>query len=138
MNYCYFIYTNNNKTYIGATIDIDHRLRQHNGELSGGAKYTSIQIKNGFEWKIGCYLKNIPEWRSALQIEWKWKQLGRTEYKYIRNPIYRRLYSLKKLLLLEKPTSKSIPYECYPTGPIEIIWNSDELKKYYDDIQIDV
>ena len=30
-----------NKTYIGATIHLERRLRQHNRELKGGAKYTS-------------------------------------------------------------------------------------------------
>jgi predicted GIY-YIG superfamily endonuclease len=137
MVYCYLLYTIENKTYIGATVDVNHRLRQHNCEIVGGAKYTSIQLQRGFEWKLGCYITNIPEWRSALQIEWKWKQLGRTEYKHIRDPIYRRLYSLKKLLSLEKPTSKSIPYDAYPSGPPQIVWNSDELKIYYDTIQLD-
>lgn len=131
MYYCYFIYTDDNKTYIGATVDINHRLRQHNGEITGGAKYTSIQHKKGFEWKIGCYLTNIPEWRSALQIEWKWKQLGRIKYKHIRNPLERRLYSLKELLLLEKPTMNSIPYDSYPDGSPIIVWKSDELKNIY-------
>jgi predicted GIY-YIG superfamily endonuclease len=135
--YCYLLFTNNKHTYIGATIDIDHRLRQHNGELVGGAKYTKIQLNKGLTWNRICYLTNIPEWRSALQIEWKWKQLGRTTYKHIRDPIYRRLYSLKKLLSLEKPTNISIPYDAYPSGPPQIIWEVDEYKQYYDSLQID-
>ena len=81
-------------------------------------------------WKRACYIKNIPEWRSALQIEWRWKQLGRTLFKHIRNPIERRLHSLKMLLRLEKPTSKSIPYDSYPEC-IEIVWDSDEFKSMY-------
>lgn len=132
--YCYLLYTNKKHTYIGATIDIDHRLRQHNGELVGGAKYTKIQIKNGLSWNRICYLTNIPEWRSALQIEWKWKQIGRTECKSIRDPIYRRLHSLKKLLSLEKPTLTSIPYDAYPSGPPQIIWEVEEYKLYYDSL----
>lgn len=135
--YCYMIYTDNNKTYIGATINIEHRIRQHNKEISGGAKATSIQVSQGYTWKYACYITNIPEWRTALQIEWKWKQLGRTEYKHISDPIHRRLHSLKKLLLLEKPTSKSIPYDSYPTGPLKIIWNSSEFERYYYNIQED-
>ena len=132
--YCYLLYTNKKHTYVGATIDIDHRLRQHNGELVGGAKYTKIQIQKGLSWNRICYLTNIPEWRSALQIEWKWKQLGRTEYKNIRDPIHRRLHSLKKLLSLEKPTLTSIPYDAYPSGLPQIIWEVDEYKQYYESL----
>jgi hypothetical protein len=117
---------------------LDHRLRQHNKEISGGAKATSIRVAQGLSWKRACHITNIPEWKSALQLEWKWKQLGRTTYKHIHNPIERRLYSLKKLLSLEKPTQKSIPYDAYPNGPPEIIWELDELKQLYDSLHSSV
>jgi predicted GIY-YIG superfamily endonuclease len=134
--YCYMLYTEKNHTYIGATTEPDRRLRQHNKEMSGGARATSIRVVQGLTWKRGCYISNIPEWRTALQIEWRWKQLSRTEFKHIKNPIERRLYSLKKLLNLEKPTEKSIPYEAYPDGIPIIIWDSDEIKNIYDKIMI--
>lgn len=130
MSYCYMLYTEG-QTYIGATVDPDRRLRQHNKEISGGARATGIKVAQGLTWKRACYLKNIPEWRSALQIEWRWKQLGRTQCKHIRNPIERRLRSLKMLLSLEKPTSSAIPYDAYPTR-LEIVWDSEELKQMYD------
>ena len=136
MNYCYMLYTDKNQTYIGATIDPNRRLRQHNKEISGGARATGIRVAEGLTWKRGCYITGILEWRSALQIEWRWKQLGRTQFKHIKNPIHRRLYSLKKLLSLEKPTEKSIPYESYPSGPPEIILDSDEFKTIYESINI--
>ena len=130
-SYCYMLYTDNGQTYIGATVDPDRRLRQHNKEISGGARATGIRVAQGLTWKRACYITGIPEWRSALQIEWRWKQLGRTQCKHIKNPIERRLYSLKRLLALEKPTEKGIPYESYPSGPPEIIWDSEELKEKY-------
>jgi structure-specific endonuclease subunit SLX1 len=131
------LYTDDlSKTYVGATTEPDRRLRQHNKEISGGAKATGISVQQGLTLKRACYIKGIPEWRSALQIEWRWKQLGRTLYKHIRNPIHRRLYSLKKLLSLDKPTEMAIPYEAYPTGPPEIIWESDELKNIYNSLDI--
>jgi structure-specific endonuclease subunit SLX1 len=130
------LYTNEGQTYVGATVDPDRRLRQHNKEISGGARATGMRVEQGLTWKRGCYITNIPEWRSALQIEWRWKQLGRTQFKHIKNPIERRLYSLKKLLSLEKPTEKGIPYDAYPSGPPQIVWDSDEFKKKYDNIII--
>lgn len=136
MNYCYLLYTDAGQTYVGATVDPDRRLRQHNREISGGAKATSIRVNEGLTWNRACYISNIPEWRSALQIEWRWKQLGRTQFKHIKNPIDRRLYSLKKLLSLEKPTNMAIPYEAYPSGLPIIIWDSDELRDKYDKIII--
>lgn len=134
--YCYMLYTDEGQTYIGATVDPDRRLRQHNKEITGGARATGIRVAQGLTWKRACYIQGIPEWRSALQIEWRWKQLGRTQFKHIRNPIERRLYSLKKLLALEKPTEKGIPYESYPSGSPEIVWESDELYGLYDSINI--
>jgi predicted GIY-YIG superfamily endonuclease len=135
-NYCYFLYTNNNQTYIGATVNLDRRLRQHNKELVGGARATGIRVEQGLTWSRACYITGIPEWRSALQIEWRWKQLGRTEFKNIRDPIRRRLYSLKRLLSMEKPTNHGIPYDAYPSGPPYIIWESDEIKEIYEKIII--
>jgi predicted GIY-YIG superfamily endonuclease len=131
-SYCYMLYTDEGQTYIGATVDLDRRLRQHNKEISGGARATGIRVAQGLIWKRACYIKGIPEWRSALQIEWRWKQLGRTQFKHIRNPIERRLYSLKKLLSLEKPTEKAIPYNEYSSGPPQIMWDSEELKEKYN------
>ena len=35
--YVYFIKSTNESTYIGATVDLDKRIRQHNKEIKGGA-----------------------------------------------------------------------------------------------------
>lgn len=134
MFYCYLLYTDGGHTYVGATTDPDRRLQQHNGERSGGARATGIRVHQGYEWKRACYLAGIPEWRSALQIEWRWKQLGRTQCKSVRNPIDRRLTSLRYLLDLDKPTSQAVPYQCYPEGPPQIVWDSEELRMKYDQL----
>lgn len=131
MFYCYLLYTDGGHTYVGATTDPDRRLQQHNGERSGGARATGIRVHQGYEWKRACYVKGIPEWRSALQMEWRWKQLGRTRFSSIRNPIDRRLASLHYLLTLDKPTSASVPYDCYPEGPPQVVWDSEELHTRY-------
>ena len=33
--------TFNKKTYLGVTVNIERRIRQHNGELVGGARYNA-------------------------------------------------------------------------------------------------
>ena len=132
--YCYMLYTDEGQTYIGATVDPDRRLRQHNKEIKGGARATAIRVNQGLTWKRACYITGIPEWRSALQIEWRWKQLGRTRCKHIRNPIERRLHSLKLLLSLEKSTEKAIPYDAYPSGPPQVVWDDEELREKFNNL----
>jgi predicted GIY-YIG superfamily endonuclease len=133
--YCYLLYTNEGQTYVGATVDPDRRLRQHNKELVGGARATGIRVQQGLIWKRACYV-TLPEWRTALQFEWRWKQLGRTRCKHIHQPIKRRLHSLATLLSLEKPTESAIPYDAYPDGRPEIHWDSDDLRAQYEQIRL--
>ena len=55
----YLLYNTDNKsTYIGITTNKERRLRQHNGDLVGGAKYTKLQKRNG-EWKFYGWLQLI-------------------------------------------------------------------------------
>ncbi len=127
--YCYLLCTTSGShTYVGATTDPDRRLKQHNGQKAGGARATGIQVARGAVWRRVCVIEGIPEWRSALQLEWRWKQLSRQERKGVKNPIHRRLLALHRLLRLEKPTETAIPYDAYPDGPPRIRWEvpSDE------------
>ncbi len=63
------INTNNNYTYIGITNNQPRRIRQHNGELVGGAKYTSNFKKDG-EWLYYGTINNLSK-NIALSIEKK-------------------------------------------------------------------
>ena len=131
--YCYFLYTDQGHTYIGATVDPDRRLLQHNGKRAGGARATGIRVAQGLEWKRACYVA-LPEWKTALQFEWRWKQLGRTQCKSVRHPIDRRLRSLHRLLSLEKPTEAAIPYDAYPEGRPTSHWESVEMEERFHSI----
>ena len=99
--FVYFIEATNGNTYIGATVDLDKRIRQHNKEITGGATATSIQVNKGEVWSYVCYIKNCPTWNAALQCEWRWKKISRQIQmeKPYQNPKERRLEALKKLLL---------------------------------------
>lgn len=69
-HYCYVLYNDSGKTYNGYTINTSRRLRQHNGELVGGAKYTSRY--NG--WKF-LYIITSTQFtkNTALSFEWSIK-----------------------------------------------------------------
>ena len=117
-------------TYVGATVDLNHRLRQHNKELAGGAHATSVKVAQGCTWNRICFIQGFPDWSSALQFEWRLKQLSRMLLKTNKSdaPIQRRIQALHQLLSLDKPTTKAIPYSSWPSPP-EIIWEICETNK---------
>ena len=120
-SYVYMLVSTDNKsTYIGATVDLDRRLRQHNKEIKGGAYATGIKVSTGQQWSRCCYVSGFPTWQSALQFEWRWKQITRKFHKIpCLTPIQRRMMALEELCQLEKSTEKAIPYSEWPT-PLEI------------------
>lgn len=56
------------RTYVGYSVDPFHRIRQHNGELVGGAGATSM----GRPYMIICIISGFPTKRAALQFEKAW------------------------------------------------------------------
>jgi structure-specific endonuclease subunit SLX1 len=71
--FCYMLASNDGKkTYVGATIDPNRRLRQHNGELVGGARATK-----GRAWTRKFLVGGFDCERAALRFEWRWKYLTR-------------------------------------------------------------
>ena len=123
-------------TYVGATINLDHRLRQHNKELVGGAHATSIKVAQGHTWRRVCHVEGFPDWSAALQFEWRLKQLSRKLFqtknkdkdanqnanvKSVKS-IDRRIQALHQLLALERPTSKAKAYSEWYKPP-EIVWD---------------
>lgn len=117
--YVYFIESTNGSTYIGATVDLDKRIRQHNKELKGGATATSIKVNQGEVWSYVCYVENFPSWNEALKFEWRWKQISRQLQRTnpTQKPLEKRLEALKKLLELDKPTSKAELYSAWDIPP---------------------
>ena len=124
-------------TYVGATIDLDHRLRQHNKDLAGGAHATSIKVAQGHTWRRVCHVEGFPDWSAALQFEWRLKQLSRKLFKNKNKDknadkdvnqnasvksIDRRIQALHQLLALERPTSKAKAYSEWCKPP-EIVWD---------------
>jgi len=114
--FVYLLEATNKSTYVGATIDIDRRLRQHNKEISGGAVATGIKVAKGETWRRHCYVSGFPTWQAALQFEWRWKQLSR-KLPQAMNPLERRMNALTSLLNLERSTSKAMPFSEWEQFP---------------------
>jgi len=125
--YVYCLQSTDGSTYIGATIDLQHRLRQHNKELVGGAQITSRKVVRGQLWTCYCYVEGFPNWQACLQFEWRWKQISRKVKK--ETPIDRRTSALETLLALDRSTQKAIPYSEWNTPPCVKYPESTELPK---------
>jgi len=119
-------------TYVGATVDLAHRLRQHNKEIKGGAVATGIRVAKGDIWIRAAHVSGFPDWQAALQFEWRWKQLSRKLPAKMK-PLERRMNALKQLLALERSTTKAKAYSEWVLKP-EIIWGDDEAKMIFDKI----
>jgi len=128
--FVYLLLSSDNSTYVGATVDLERRLRQHNKEIKGGAFATGSKVEKGETWIRAAHVEGFPDWQSALQFEWRWKQLTRklTNYK---KPIERRMIALKQLLALERPTTKAKAYSEWLTPP-EVILEDEEARQYYE------
>jgi len=104
--YCYLLFTSNQRqTYIGATVDPNRRLRQHNQELAGGARRTK-----GYVWQRALYVGGFPDWNATLQFEWSWKRHGRGK-----PGLAGKLDALLNLLHSEKSTSTATPFRYWPS-----------------------
>jgi ribA/ribD-fused uncharacterized protein len=102
MTHCYLLISGT-RTYIGATYDPDHRLRQHNGELVGGAKATS-----GHKWERVMLVSGFADWRTTLQFEWAWKYFSRkTGIKGLPG----RIAGLYNLLHANRATKNAVPFK---------------------------
>ena len=116
MSFVYLLECTDNATYVGATINLEKRLRQHRGEIKGGAKATTRKIKEGKTWERVCYVSGFPTWQSALQFEWRWKHLSRRISN--KSPLERRLLALQRLLGLSQSTSKALPFAEWEQEPV--------------------
>jgi len=80
------------RTYVGATLDVDRRLQQHNGQKGGGARATA-RVPGG--WYRVCYIKGFSDKREALRFEWWWK---RRSAKLKGTPLERRQSAMEQMM----------------------------------------
>ncbi|EEB06434.1 structure-specific endonuclease catalytic subunit [Schizosaccharomyces japonicus yFS275] len=98
MFYCCYLLVSekaaSRSVYIGSTPDPARRLRQHNGEIKGGAYKT----KRSRPWKVACFVHGFPTKIAALQFEWVWQHPQSTRHDDLRQ--HSRVVSVKRQTLL--------------------------------------
>lgn len=116
-----------NYTYNGSTNDFKRRIRQHNGEIKGGAKYT----RGKGEWEPYCIISGFENKIETLQAEWKIKTVqGRRRPRKFSKPIGR-IKGLNEILKLDKFTSNCTKNICDYDLTIYI---DDEYKEYLKNV----
>lgn len=85
--------TENNRTYVGITNNLERRIRQHNGEIKGGAKYTR-NFKGDGQWKYHLYVSGFSK-NESLSIE---RSVKNTRNGIKGTPLERRVQSINRYL----------------------------------------
>lgn len=106
-HYCYLL-SNKNHTYIGYTTDPKRRLKQHNGILKGGGKYT----RRYRPWKLKIIIKGFKNGKQARQFEYAWKHPSKSRF-------------------LKNVKGRSLPRDklCYLLGNLDFFKNIKIIKK---------
>ena len=71
-NWSFYIIKNKECTYAGVSPDPVQRLRKHNGEICGGAKYT---LSKGCGWEHICLVHGFHDKIQSMQFEWAVKHV---------------------------------------------------------------
>jgi structure-specific endonuclease subunit SLX1 len=129
-SFVYLLVSTSGNTYVGATIDLNRRLRQHNKEIKGGAHATTIKVQQGEVWVRAAHVSGFPDWQAALQFEWRFKQISR-KLSLKMQPLERRLRALKELIGLPQSTTKAIPFKEWLVPP-EVHLETTEAEAIYN------
>jgi predicted GIY-YIG superfamily endonuclease len=111
-NWVCYIIENEKYTYVGVSNNAIKRLRAHNGEIKGGAKYTTSK---GSGWKHVCIITGFPTKIESMQFEWALKHIPPRNAGGIHNRI-------KKLFLLCNKIQWTKNSPLAETMPLTIVW----------------
>ena len=100
-------HTIHNKTYLGITNNLKRRLRQHNCEIKGGAKYTSSFLLDG-KWEYYMIIKDLTK-SNALSYERIIK--NRRKKGKGKTPLEKRMYLINNLISENKKLSEKILFK---------------------------
>ena len=106
-NWVFYIIHNRGATYAGVSPDPVRRLRQHNGEIVGGAKYTTGK---GAGWEHICLVSGFQDKIQSMQFEWAVKHVAPRNAGGVVNRI-KKLYTVlnKSNWTSKAPDAKGVP-----------------------------
>lgn len=110
-----YLLSNGSRTYVGSTTDPKRRLRQHNGEIRGGARAT-----RGFKWRLVAVVSGFKNRSEAC----RWEKLIKSRARGL-VPRFSRMWELVNLGTC--PTGRK--QYIVPTG-LEIAYGREMRKKY--------
>lgn len=142
MKYCakpkkhlvYFL-QNRKKSYIGYTVNLKRRFRQHTGVIKGGAKCTS-RWKCHKDTKVLAYFSGFPNNKMALSFEWHAKRRRRAR-PFSVTSCHARIARFVQPLLLEKfkTTRPSLTLHLHPEVASD---DRSRIKKFCARFQVPV
>jgi len=112
MDWKFYIIYNNNYSYAGVTPNLERRIKKHNQEISGGAKYTKMI---GVGWQYLCQVHGFKTKIDALKFEWAVKHCAPRKNTGVLNRVKKLIKTLNKEYWTSKSPS-SINY------PLKLIW----------------
>ena len=122
----YFVYLLksevSNRTYVGYTVDVQQRMRRHNGELSGGARRTRIARP----WKVVMFVSFEFE-RTAMQYEFcvqRSKKIRRTSGITNKMKIMKLLLSQERICSTAPLNSELKRVLFFSNDEVRNLWNS--------------
>ena len=127
--------------YIGKTNNLTRRLRQHNGEISGGAKTTHRALnknnENDFKWRRVLHVKGFIDERAALHFENRFQRERRkasasASIQNTKNPLWKGLQALKAVMECTRPTRAARPLKEYG---VEIVFENEEAESLYTGVK---
>lgn len=143
MFYCYILRNTDVKykdcTYNGYTVSPFNRIRQHNGEITGGAKYTRGKGK----WEIYMLMTGFVDNHNALSCEWKIKYPTNKRRPAMYCGVEGRIKSLNVVLPLKKWTKQctvendQCNYIIYIVNDMIHLLDLDKIPKYITVIGVD-
>lgn len=89
-HFTYIIYDSFDRTYVGYTVQQERRIKQHNGLLSGGARFTTRHATSTLEpdhWKYLLIISSCEMTKNiALSLEWSLKYPNNKRPQRFRTP----------------------------------------------------